>query len=689
VRLFTTNIFGGTGTIQTVGTWGQIFSLGGGTNGGGGDVSQWSTFSAVSNVNFATFDGINMDRLLFAEDSTTFSSGSDVGFVRSSAGLVANVPTEQGYFWSANLQSIMSVSQAVTSNNTILDVIAPAIDGAVPNIRTFALDTTPTVDTSISRMQFIAKNNNAENIAYAGLQTDIEGIADGSEEGSLSLIARAGGSFVTFMSMNDTADGKITAFRDIHMDTGRNIELVTNRIYANITSDNTFMKGDASSIGFFIADASSAKGTFGTTRLNLKNDYFLQTQIVELRASGITSASVEGSIWYNSDTDQILGQLSSGVVDLGASGATSNRIVDGDSEVIVTDDGIPADAKIEFILNSSVVGGFTSISFLPTIPIDMTIGLNILNIDNLRFLQDSGTIPVAATGFVADSNGLRLNLEESADFFTLTYNSATVIHQWSNTAQSSPNLILSDTLTINDSSTDPTTNGTFSRNGTDVKVLSGGAVRNLSDIGAGGAEGTQDAAIWKTTSATIPINKRVYVSNSKQGEFGTAAANIFINTLFYVPIFIGETVNVVELGFNTAANLNGTVSLLIGIYENRTDGSNYPGAFKIGGALTNTAIGVIDFIQVTLVPTTLTPGLYWIALILTALSIEPFIPFVTHNRSSANTVGFVDLQTGIHINPMFGYIEVGATPGLPINAPTGMDVIVADPIPALFAKFNP
>jgi len=142
-----------------------------------------------------------------------------------------------------------------------------------------------------------------------------------------------------------------------------------------------------------------------------------------------------------------------------------NSIVDGDSSVLVTDTALPAAAKIEFILNGSVVGGFTPVSFLPTIPIDMITGLNILNTDNLRFLRNSDTIPISATGFVIDSNGLRLNLEATDDLFTLTYNSATVTHQFSNTALTSPNLITNNTLIINDSTTNPTANGIFSRNG--------------------------------------------------------------------------------------------------------------------------------------------------------------------------------------------------------------------------------
>jgi len=47
------------------------------------------------------------------------------------------------------------------------------------------------------------------------------------------------------------------------------------------------------------------------------------------------------------------------------------------------------------------------------------------------------------------------------------------------------NIILSNTLTVNDSSVDPVANGQFTRNGTNVKVMTGGVVKSLTDIGTG------------------------------------------------------------------------------------------------------------------------------------------------------------------------------------------------------------
>ncbi len=82
------------------------------------------------------------------------------------------------------------------------------------------------------------------------------------------------------------------------------------------------------------------------------------------------------------------------------------------------------------------------------------------------------------------SSGVRFNTPTATKFFWDVNN--VVKFDMSDTSFTGPNIILSDTLTINDSSTDPSANGQFQRNGIDLKVFSGGAVRNLSNIG--GAE---------------------------------------------------------------------------------------------------------------------------------------------------------------------------------------------------------
>ncbi|KKN76242.1 hypothetical protein LCGC14_0372680 [marine sediment metagenome] len=54
--------------------------------GGAADASQWATFAAVQDVNFATFDGINIDRLLFDQAAGSSLAGTDAGITSDASG---------------------------------------------------------------------------------------------------------------------------------------------------------------------------------------------------------------------------------------------------------------------------------------------------------------------------------------------------------------------------------------------------------------------------------------------------------------------------------------------------------------------------------------------------------------------------------------------------------------------------
>lgn len=70
---------------------------------GSGDVSQWATFPAVADIDYATFDGINIDRLRFVVDSGVPASSSDPSiFLGSDAFMNFNAATEDGFRWKAN-----------------------------------------------------------------------------------------------------------------------------------------------------------------------------------------------------------------------------------------------------------------------------------------------------------------------------------------------------------------------------------------------------------------------------------------------------------------------------------------------------------------------------------------------------------------------------------------------------------
>jgi len=58
------------------------------------DLSQWATFPAVNDINFATFDGINIDRLLYDQAAGESLAATDVGTTSNANGdLLSNVIT--------------------------------------------------------------------------------------------------------------------------------------------------------------------------------------------------------------------------------------------------------------------------------------------------------------------------------------------------------------------------------------------------------------------------------------------------------------------------------------------------------------------------------------------------------------------------------------------------------------------
>ncbi|MEE9409329.1 MAG: hypothetical protein V3V41_00190 [Candidatus Heimdallarchaeota archaeon] len=93
-------------------------------------------------------------------------------------------------------------------------------------------------------------------------------------------------------------------------------------------------------------------------------------------------------------------------------------------------------------------------------------------------------------------------------------------------------VIMDDFLLITDNTVDPTINGQFTKEGDDVKVFTGGVVRNLSDIGVGGSGVTEDQSpvtwtgIHTFNGASTSINSGTIVLGDDPAD------NIFIQGKF-------------------------------------------------------------------------------------------------------------------------------------------------------------
>jgi hypothetical protein len=161
------------------------------------------------------------------------------------------------------------------------------------------------------------------------------------------------------------------------------------------------------------------------------------------------------------------------------------------------------------LLNSSTTAGGTGASrqldnlSAPVLNASIDVNTkNLTKIDQTTFLQNTG--PSAADYSIAVAAAtpkLIFNVPTLSEF-AFTVNN---VEKWkmTDTSITGPNLVLDNTLVINDSSTNPVDTGIFSRNGADVKVWSGGAVRSFSDI-ASVLTTKGDLFGYSTATARVP-----------------------------------------------------------------------------------------------------------------------------------------------------------------------------------------
>ena len=164
-------------------------------------------------------------------------------------------------------------------------------------------------------------------------------------------------------------------------------------------------------------------------------------------------------------------------------------------------------------------------------------------VNQVRFR--TGTIVVNNAMITRDaSDSMLLNVATGQKYF-FEFNG---VSEWdlSSSTLTGDNIILANTLTINDSTTDPSANGQFSRNGTHLKVYSGGAVRNLSDIGAGGG------------NAISQLNSSVTVN-----DVGSGAINMVVDAVAVLDIVstFASLAVLLEMGADIDMNANDIVGI--------------------------------------------------------------------------------------------------------------------------------
>lgn len=358
-------------------------------------LSNLSNTSLNTDLNFGTFDGVDIDRLLFSQTVGSSLTLSQTGITSDGTGnMVFNIPNNTSYNLFSNNLSILSLSNS-TSN---LSLSLFARDDEIPILQLTRIDSTPTIGTEVGRTSFVGVDSTGSTQEEFGrIQVDTEDLTIGSVDGSMHLQVDKASVTTSFISLNNSNDNRVSIFKNLFMQTGIEIELNSNRLYTTTTANDTFLEGASASLGVFVSDNSSAKATFGSTRLILANDYFLQPQAIELRnVVADLSSPLDGTLWYNSTLNKFRGRENGATVD-----------VIGGGEVFVWTANHDANGNL-LILDPD---GDSSISSASDDNILLTTGGSVrMNVDNVGVLIPSGTLNAQGDVILGDSSADTLSV---------------------------------------------------------------------------------------------------------------------------------------------------------------------------------------------------------------------------------------------------------------------------------------
>lgn len=408
----------------------------------GSDIKKWADNPAVNDVNFNTFDGINIDRLLFDQNTGESLAISSTGITSDgSNGLNFNVPSGSQYVFSVN------------------GVIAPA--ALVINATTITAQTIAPAQTT-DNLGFIALpwNNVFGNTGKFGA-LDMSGDIDlgGNDITNINDITNVNDIGTTTIPLEDLFVKRIRLQQGLFVTNRPTITSITgNSIDVHVPT--------GAAINFDYQGTSPSPHNFTASSYNGKNIILSNTLTLN---NGLVDPASNGQFARNGvDVKVFTGGSVRNLSDIGVAG---NTISQGDSSVVVDDSGIPANAKINFTINGSIAASFTALSFLPVLQIDMTTAKNIIKLGKLSFTSNTDAIGATDASIAVRSDDMLFNVAGATDNYQLKFAGVTK-HTFTQTQLSSPNILLSNILAFNDHTSNPSVTGQFARNGGRMMVES-------------------------------------------------------------------------------------------------------------------------------------------------------------------------------------------------------------------------
>jgi len=452
-------------TIDNGTTWTNATSVGSSSS-----VSQWSTFPAVSDVNLATFDMTNIDRLRFVTNSAGVASNDDPSILLDgNSNMLFNVAEQDEFIWAASNQIIMRLDEDGTNNDTRLTIQTVALDAdAVPQILLNRIDPTPENDTDIALIQFQGSNALASGGTvidphlYSEIKIEYENVVDGREASSMAFITSfdtgAATSFTPFMGINLGNSGDVDMVRDVGMNLN-NIKDVTSIIG----------RDDGTAFRIIFDGAEDSDTTIQSNIGDPDRIDYLNNAIngwltfFDSTLSKVGIGIPSGVAAYLSVTDHVIY-----FDDMSA--PADGEIEDEQGAVFFDTSTDPPILKIKKKSSTSVVstvslegagaaGANTALSNLVSTAVNTNI-----NMGSNFITFDPSTMRIGA----AATEILNIEFPTGAEVLRLIWNTSTTpTEDWTfepNTLNGK-NIVLGNTLIINDSSTDPVADGMFSNNG--------------------------------------------------------------------------------------------------------------------------------------------------------------------------------------------------------------------------------
>ena len=379
-------------------------------NSTGGDASGWANFAAVDDIDYNTFDGVNIDRLRFVSDSGVVAAADDPSILLDgSSNMIFNIADQKQWFWTNGSETIMQLNREGVNDDTVLTIETDSTDAsAVPRIDIFRDDPSPIINDEFGKLRFIGTDLALASQVYSEIAVEYESVTTGRIASSMIFVTSfdtgATTQFKPFMVINSSNDERIRMIEDVEIvqDIILQAGLDTSKLFFDGGGD-TYFTGSASTGRINVVNDNTNTMFFGTDRFELTADrnLIINTGFVRMGERADPTAGVNEGMFYVKDVGGISRPFFIGdglaAVDLSTGGGGANTSLSNLSAVTVNSD-LNLNSGVDVI---PLLAGGSNLG-TATFPFEK---ISIKDIE----IETGGTFTTSKNNIVSDVTGLKYN----------------------------------------------------------------------------------------------------------------------------------------------------------------------------------------------------------------------------------------------------------------------------------------